>query len=129
MSSKHIGADFNYAWPSAEIAVMGPQAAVSIIFKREIAAAKDPAKKAEELVQDYKEKFANPYVAAERGFVDDVIEPQETRSTLIRSLHLLRDKHKPGMEGEAGAIACFASLTYRYSVPHSTGSRYHRIPA
>ena len=92
MSSKHIGADFNYAWPSAEIAVMGPQAAVSIIFKREIAAAKDPAKKAEELVQDYKEKFANPYVAAERGFDDDVIEPQETRSTLIRSLHLLRDK-------------------------------------
>jgi acetyl-CoA carboxylase carboxyltransferase component len=92
MSSKHIGADFNYAWPSAEIAVMGPQAAVNIIFKREIAAAKDPAKKAEELVQDYKEKFANPYVAAERGFVDDVIEPQETRSTLIRSLHLLRDK-------------------------------------
>jgi acetyl-CoA carboxylase carboxyltransferase component len=92
MSSKHIGADFNYAWPSAEIAVMGPQAAVNIVFKREIAAAKDPAKKAEELVQDYKEKFANPYVAAERGFVDDVIEPQETRSTLIRSLHLLRDK-------------------------------------
>src|SRR6058998_3551468 len=92
MNSKHVGGDFNYAWPAAEIAVMGPQAAVNIIFKREIAAAKDPAKMAEQLVEDYKEKFANPYVAAERGFLDDVIEPQETRPTLIRSLHLLRDK-------------------------------------
>src|SRR6266568_2962688 len=92
MSSKHIGGDFNYAWPAAEIAVMGPQAAVNIIFKREIAAAKEPAKKAEQLVDDYKEKFANPYVAAERGFLDDVIEPQDTRPTLIRSLHLLKEK-------------------------------------
>jgi acetyl-CoA carboxylase carboxyltransferase component len=92
MSSKHIGGDFNYAWPAAEIAVMGPQAAVNVIFKREIAAAKDPAKKAEQLVDDYKEKFANPYIAAERGFLDDVIEPQDTRPTLIRSLHLLKDK-------------------------------------
>jgi acetyl-CoA carboxylase carboxyltransferase component len=92
MSSKHIGGDFNYAWPAAEIAVMGPQAAVNIIFKREIAAARDPAKKAEQLVEDYKEKFANPYVAAERGFLDDVIEPQDTRPTLIRSLRLLKDK-------------------------------------
>src|SRR5437763_8053223 len=92
MSSKHIGGDFNYAWPAAEIAVMGPQAAVNVIFKREIAAAKEPEKKVEQLVDDYKEKFANPYVAAERGFLDDVIEPQETRPTLIRSLHLLRDK-------------------------------------
>ena len=92
MSSKHIGGDFNYAWPAAEIAVMGPQAAVNIIFKREIAAAKDPAKKAEQLVEDYKEKFANPYDAAERGFLDDVIEPQDTRPTLIRSLHLLKEK-------------------------------------
>src|SRR3984893_4251812 len=92
MSSKHIGGDFNYAWPAAEIAVMGPQAAVNVIFKREIAAAKDPAKKAEQLVEDYKEKFANPYIAAERGFLDDVIEPQDNRPTLIRSLHLLKDK-------------------------------------
>jgi propionyl-CoA carboxylase beta chain len=92
MSSKHIGGDFNYAWPAAEIAVMGPQAAVNIIFKREIASAKDPAKKAEQLVDDYKEKFASPYVAAERGYLDDVIEPQDTRPTLIRSLHLLKDK-------------------------------------
>ena len=92
MSSKHIGGDFNYAWPAAEIAVMGPQAAVNVIFKREIAAAKDPARKAEQLVDDYKEKFASPYIAAERGFLDDVIEPQDTRPTLIRSLHLLKDK-------------------------------------
>ncbi|MDQ6711322.1 MAG: acyl-CoA carboxylase subunit beta [Candidatus Dormibacteraeota bacterium] len=92
MSSKHIGADFNFAWPSGEIAVMGPQAAVNIIFKREIAAADDPARKAEELVLDYKERFANPYVAAERGYVDDVIEPQDTRPTLISSLRLLKDK-------------------------------------
>ncbi len=92
MSSKHIGADFNYAWPSGEIAVMGPQAAVNIIFKREIAAADDPARKTEELVLDYKERFANPYVAAERGYVDDVIEPQDTRPMLIRALRLLKDK-------------------------------------
>src|SRR3979411_2635348 len=97
MSSKHIGGDFNYAWPAAEIAVMGPQAAVNVIFKRKVAAAKYTAKKAEQLVEDYKEKFANPYVAAERGFLDDVIEPQDTRPTLIRSLHRLKDKqvHRP----------------------------------
>ena len=92
MASKHIGGDFNYAWPTAEIAVMGPQAAVNIIFKREIAAAPDPDQKARELVEDYTERFANPYVAAERGFLDDVIEPQQTRPVLIRSLRLLRDK-------------------------------------
>jgi acetyl-CoA carboxylase carboxyltransferase component len=92
MSSKHIGADFNYAWPSAEIAVMGPQAAVNIIFKREIAAAKDPPRKSEQLVDEYKEKFANPYVAAERGYLDDVIEPQDTRPLLIRNLELLKEK-------------------------------------
>ncbi len=93
MSSKHIGGDFNYAWPTAEIAVMGPQAAVGIIFKREIAAAPNPVQRAQELVQEYTERFANPYVAAERGFIDDVIEPQQTRPTLIRALHLLREKH------------------------------------
>jgi acetyl-CoA carboxylase carboxyltransferase component len=104
MSSKHIGGDFNYAWPSAEIAVMGPQAAVSIIFKREIAAAKDPLKKTEQLVEDYKEKFANPYIAAERGFLDDVIEPQETRPMLIRSLQLLRDKQAERPQRRHGNI-------------------------
>jgi len=92
MASKHIGADFNFAWPTAEIAVMGPQAAVNIIFKREIAAAEDPAGRTAQLVDDYKERFASPYVAAERGYLDDVIEPQDTRPTLIRCLRLLREK-------------------------------------
>jgi acetyl-CoA carboxylase carboxyltransferase component len=92
MSSKHIGADFNYAWPTGEIAVMGAQAAVNIIFKREISGAENPAVKTEQLVEDYKDRFANPYVAAERGYLDDVIEPQDTRPILIRSLRLLRDK-------------------------------------
>jgi acetyl-CoA carboxylase carboxyltransferase component len=94
MSSKHIGADFNVAWPTAEIAVMGPQAAVNVIFKREIAAAKDPEARTRELVQDYVERFANPYIAAERGFLDDVIEPQETRRFLIQALRLLKDKRR-----------------------------------
>ncbi len=104
MSSKHIGADFNYGWPTAEIAVMGPQAAVNIIFKREIAAAPDPGKKAQELVEDYTERFANPYVAAERGFLDDVIEPQQTRPVLIRSLRLLRDKRVDRPQRKHGNI-------------------------
>jgi acetyl-CoA carboxylase carboxyltransferase component len=104
MSSKHIGADFNFGWPSAEIAVMGPQAAVNIIFKREIAQAKDPARKAEELAQDYRERFANPYVAAERGFLDDVIEPQQTRPMLIRSLRLLKDKRRDRVDRRHGNI-------------------------
>jgi len=94
MSSKHIGADFNVAWPTAEIAVMGPQAAVSVIFKREIAAAKDAEARTRELVQDYVERFANPYIAAERGFLDDVIEPQDTRAFLVRALRVLKDKRR-----------------------------------
>jgi acetyl-CoA carboxylase carboxyltransferase component len=104
MSSKHIGADFNYAWPTAEIAVMGPQAAVNIIFKREIAAAPDAIQKAQELVQDYTERFASPYAAAERGFVDDVIEPQHTRPILIRALRLLRDKRRERIPRRHGNI-------------------------
>lgn len=92
MSSKHIRSDVNFAWPSAELAVMGPEGAVNIIFKKEIAAAKNPAKKREELVSEYKEKFANPYIAAERGFVDDVIEPKETRPRVINALHTLLKK-------------------------------------
>jgi acetyl-CoA carboxylase carboxyltransferase component len=92
MSSKHIGADFNVAWPSAEIAVMGPQGAVSIISRREISSAPDPAVKTKELVDDYIEKFANPYFAAERGYIDDIIEPQQTRPRLISALNALQDK-------------------------------------
>jgi acetyl-CoA carboxylase carboxyltransferase component len=92
MSSKHIGADFNVAWPSAEIAVMGPQGAVSVISRREIATAPDPAAKTRELVDDYVEKFANPYFAAERGYIDDIIEPQQTRARLVSALNALQGK-------------------------------------
>jgi propionyl-CoA carboxylase beta chain len=93
LNSKHVRGDVNLAWPSAEIAVMGPKGAVEIIFKREIAAAGDRAEEVEEkLVADYREKFANPYVAAAMGYLDDIIEPHETRSRLIGALHLLENK-------------------------------------
>ena len=88
MSPKQMGADLNLAWPSAEIAVMGPEAAVNIVHRRELAAASDPAARRAELVADYTARFANPYVAAERGYVDDVVEPRETRRELIRGLQL-----------------------------------------
>jgi propionyl-CoA carboxylase beta chain len=92
MNSKHIRGDLNYAWPSAEIAVMGPKGAVEIIFKKEISAAKDPNKELDKKINDYREKFANPYISAERGFVDDVILPSETRIKLINAFNLLRTK-------------------------------------
>jgi propionyl-CoA carboxylase beta chain len=92
MSSKHIRGDVNLAWPSAEIAVMGPDGAVSIIFRKELAQARDPVKTKAELVADYREKFANPYVAASRGYVDDVIEPRESRPRLINALEMLSNK-------------------------------------
>jgi propionyl-CoA carboxylase beta chain len=94
MNSKHVRADFNVAWPTAEIAVMGPQGAVNIIFRKEMARAKDPQKKVDELVRDYRKKFANPYVAAEKGYIDDVIEPQKTRPTLISALKMLENKRQ-----------------------------------
>lgn len=92
MNSKHIGADMNYAWPTAEIAVMGAKGAAEIIFKREIAAAEDPEAKLEEKVAEYTRKFANPYRAANRGFVDEVIFPSETRRKLIRAFEMLENK-------------------------------------
>jgi acetyl-CoA carboxylase carboxyltransferase component len=92
MCSKHIRADYNVAWPTAEIAVMGPQGAVSVIFKRDIAQADDPASRSQELIDEYREQFANPYYAAERGYVDDVIEPRQTRSALIGALHMAQNK-------------------------------------
>ena len=79
MSSKHIRADFNVAWPTAEVAVMGPEGAVNIVFRHELEEADDPEARRAELIADYKERFANPYTAAERGYVDDVIEPRRTR--------------------------------------------------
>ncbi len=92
MNSKHIRGDFNFAWPSAEIAVMGPKGAVEIIFKKEISGANDPAKKLDSLLSEYITKFANPYIAAERGYIDEVIIPRETRQRLITSFQLLKTK-------------------------------------
>ena len=94
MASKHIRADFNFAWPTAEIAVMGVDAAVKIIFRRELAEAEDAAARQSELVADYQQRFATPYVAAERGYVDQVIEPRETRPALIKALKLARTKRQ-----------------------------------
>ncbi len=108
MSSKHIGADFNAAWPTAEIAVMGPEGAVNIVFKREIEAAVadggDAATKRAELVAEYTERFANPYIAAERGYVDDVIEPEETRPWLITALEMSLTKREAGPKRKHGNI-------------------------
>ncbi|MBB3840673.1 propionyl-CoA carboxylase beta chain [Runella defluvii] len=92
MNSKHIGADMNYAWPSAEIAVMGASGAAEIIFKKEIAEAEDPAAKLQEKVQEYTEKFANPYRAAHRGYIDEVIYPEQTREKLLRAFKMLENK-------------------------------------
>jgi acetyl-CoA carboxylase carboxyltransferase component len=94
MNSKGIGADLAYAWPSAELAVMGPQGAVDIVYRRELAESKDSVSRRAELVDEYTEKFANPYLAAERGYVDDVIDPADTRRVLAASLDLLRSKRE-----------------------------------
>jgi acetyl-CoA carboxylase carboxyltransferase component len=94
MNSKSIGADLAFAWPSAELAVMGPQGAVEIVYRKELNSADDPIAKRAELVDEYTERFCNPYVAAERGFVDDVIDPAETRRKLVAGLELLRSKRE-----------------------------------
>ncbi len=92
MNSKHIRGDFNFAWPSAEIAVMGPKGAVEIIFKKEISTAENQEEKLNQLLADYIDKFANPYIAAERGYIDEVIKPSETRQRLINAFQLLKTK-------------------------------------
>jgi len=102
MSSKHVRGDINYAWPTAEIAVMGPDGAVNIIFRKEIAQAENPEAERERLTKEYGEQFAHPYIAAARGYIDDVIEPQETRPRLISALEMLqnkRDKNPPKKHG------------------------------
>jgi propionyl-CoA carboxylase beta chain len=102
MSSKHIRGDANFAYPTAEIAVMGPDGAVSILYKREVDAAPDPAKLKDEKAREYREKFANPYAAAERGYIDEVIEPRDTRRRLIQALEVLhtkRDSNPPRKHG------------------------------
>jgi len=104
MSSKHIRGDVNLAWPMAEIAVMGPDGAVNIVFRKELEKAEDPAARKAELVKEYREKFANPFVAAERGYIDDVIEPRETRARLINALEMLQNKRDANPAKKHGNI-------------------------
>jgi propionyl-CoA carboxylase beta chain len=104
MSSKHIRADFNFAWPTAEVAVMGPEGAVNIVFRGELEESADPEARRAELIDDYRERFANPYVAAERGYVDDVIEPRRTRPVLIDALATAITKDEPRPRRKHGNI-------------------------
>jgi acetyl-CoA carboxylase carboxyltransferase component len=104
MGSKHLRGDVNYAWPSAEVAVMGPEGAVNVVFRKEIATAQDQDAERERLIQEYREQFANPYVAAARGYIDDVIEPQETRPRVIEALKMLQNKRDTNPPKKHGNI-------------------------
>lgn len=104
MNSKHLGADMVFAWPTAEIAVMGPDGAANIIFRKEIAAADDPVAERNNKIEEYREKFSNPYVAASRGYVDDVIEPSSTRVRLISALEMLKSKRETRPSKKHGNI-------------------------
>jgi len=104
MCSKHIRGDFNFAWPSAELAVMGPEGAVQIIFKKEIEDSKDPKTREKELVREYRDRFANPYIAARMGYLDDVIEPSETRPRVINAFTVLRTKRETRPQKKHGNI-------------------------
>jgi propionyl-CoA carboxylase beta chain len=104
MSSKHIRGDFNFAYPSAEIAVMGPDGAVNIVFRKELEGAADPAAEKNRLVEDYRRTFANPFKAAELGYIDEVLMPRDTRPRLITSLHALRNKHDKNPPRKHGNI-------------------------
>ena len=104
MSSKHIRADFNVAWPTAEVAVMGPEGAVNIVFRNELAESDDAAARREVLIAEYKERFANPYTAAERGYVDDVIPPRRTRPVLCSALETALTKREPKPKRKHGNI-------------------------
>jgi propionyl-CoA carboxylase beta chain len=102
MSSKHIRGDYNVAWPTAEIAVMGPKGAVEILFRKEISESSDPDKATDAKIEEYRDKFAHPYIAAGRGYLDDIIDPRETRPRLIDALESLenkRDKNPPKKHG------------------------------
>ncbi|MBN1680677.1 MAG: acyl-CoA carboxylase subunit beta [Anaerolineae bacterium] len=104
MSSKYLGTDVNYAWPSAEIAVMGAEGAVNILYREQISEAKDPEAERKRLADDYRQRFNNPYHAASAGYVDDIIEPRETRAKIIASLAALRDKYSPAPPRKHGNI-------------------------
>ena len=104
MGSKHLGADMNFAWPTAEVAVMGAEGAVNIVYRRDIAGSPTPEARRQKLIDDYKAHFDNPYIAAERGYMDDVIIPHETRPKLIESLRMLETKRQPGPRRKHGNI-------------------------
>ena len=104
MSSKYLGTDVNYAWPSAEIAVMGAEGAVNIMFKKQISEAADPSAEQARLAEEYRQRFNTPYHAASAGYVDDVIEPRETRAKICASLAALRDKYSPAPPRKHGNI-------------------------
>jgi propionyl-CoA carboxylase beta chain len=104
MSSKHIRGDINYAWPTAEIAVMGAEGAVNILFKDEIEKAENPEQRRKELIAEYTEKFANPYIAASRGYIDEVIQPRQTRVKLINALEMLKNKRDANPPKKHGNI-------------------------
>jgi propionyl-CoA carboxylase beta chain len=104
MASKHIRGDVNYAYPTAEIAVMGPEGAVNIIFRKEIAAAKDVDAERQRLIEEYRDKFANPYKAAELGYIDEVIKPEDTRPRVIRAFEMLRTKRQENPPKKHGNI-------------------------
>src|SRR5947209_20623894 len=104
MASKHMLADINLASPTAEVAVMGPEGAVNIIYRRDIEASPTPDERRQKLITDYKAHFANPYAAAERGYIDDVIVPHETRPKIIDALHMLQTKREPGPKRKHGNI-------------------------
>ncbi len=104
MGSKYLGTDVTYAWPSAEIAVMGAEGAVNILFRKKIESAKDQAGERARLVEEYRQQFNNPYFAARAGYVDDIIEPRETRPKIIASLAALRDKYSSAPPRKHGNI-------------------------
>jgi acetyl-CoA carboxylase carboxyltransferase component len=104
MSSKHLRSDLNYAWPNAEIAVMGPEGAVSIVFRKDIETASDPAAARAEKTRQYRQELANPYIAASRGYLDDVIQPEESRARLVAALESLREKRQQTPSRKHGNI-------------------------
>ncbi|GIU97147.1 MAG: hypothetical protein KatS3mg013_0950 [Actinomycetota bacterium] len=108
MNSKHLRADVAYAWPTAEIAVMGAEGAVNIVFRKEIERAADPEAKRQQLIRQYREKFSTPYAAAERGFIDDVIEPAETRPRLVQALRMLSTKREALPRASTATSPCEA---------------------
>ena len=117
MNSKSIGADLSFAWPTAELAVMGPQGAVEIVYRRELQQAADPAGRRAELVEEYTEKYANPYAAAERGYVDDVIDPAETRQKLVAGLRMLKTKREETPPPQARQRAALMRSSPRPETP------------